>query len=83
MQKHLAKAPPAQMTSSIADWKPQIIEFAEQGLTAKPMERSDPRRRAERSDRAATGPESVSTYRRVRLSLPHGLAATARQARDR
>ena len=28
VQRHLAKQPPAQMTSSIADWEPKIIELA-------------------------------------------------------
>lgn len=37
VQRHLAKAPPAQMTSSITDWEPKIIELAEEGLTAKPI----------------------------------------------
>jgi len=37
VQQHLAKAAPAQMTSSIAEWEPKIIRLAEQGLTAKPI----------------------------------------------
>jgi hypothetical protein len=37
VQRHLTEAPPAQMTSSIADWEPKIIELAEEGLTAKPI----------------------------------------------
>ena len=31
VQRHLAKAPPAQMTSSITDWEPKIIELARGG----------------------------------------------------
>jgi transposase len=37
VQRHLAKESPAQMTSSIADWEPRIIELAEAGLTPKPI----------------------------------------------
>jgi transposase len=37
VQRHLAKAPPAQMTSSIAAWEPQIVALAEAGLTPKPI----------------------------------------------
>jgi hypothetical protein len=42
VQRHLAKEPPAQMTSSIADWELRIIELAEQGLTAEADQRSAP-----------------------------------------
>lgn len=37
VQQHLAKAAPAQMTSSLADWEPRILKLAEDGLTAKPI----------------------------------------------
>ena len=37
VQRHLTKQSPAQMTSSIADWEPKIIELAEAGLTPKPI----------------------------------------------
>src|SRR5262245_55576803 len=30
-QQHLAKATPAQMTSSIAEWEPTIVKLAEDG----------------------------------------------------
>jgi transposase len=35
--RQLAKAPPAQMVSSIARWESRIVKLAEEGLTAQPI----------------------------------------------
>lgn len=35
VQQQLAKRAPAQMTSSIPEWEPRVIHYAEKGLTAK------------------------------------------------
>ena len=61
VQQHLAKAAPAQMTSSISDWEPKVIKLAEQvsaPAPGSPGRHAAPAGRVRRQTRGRWLPES-------------------------